>query len=185
MKWFEEIKAYIPRDEREQKDRDYILKCYERFGDILTRENREAHLTSSGFIINRDRTKTLMVHHNIYNAWTWTGGHADGEEDLLMVALKEAREETGVEGIEPYSTEIVSLDVLSVKEHIKRGEIVPEHLHLSIAYILMADENEKLSVKPDENSQVMWIPLEKIWEITGNEPHMQRIYKKIIDRIKK
>ena len=56
--------------------------------DVLVRDNEIAHITSSGFIVNKLRTKVLMIHHNIYNSWGWTGGHADGDEDLLYVAMK-------------------------------------------------------------------------------------------------
>ena len=49
-------------------------------------------MTSSGLIFNKNLDKILMVHHNIYNTWSWTGGHADGEDDLLKVAIKEAKE---------------------------------------------------------------------------------------------
>ena len=62
-------------------------------------------MTASGFIVNEARNKTLMVHHNIYNSWSWTGGHADGDSDLLAVALREAREETGIVNVTPLSRE--------------------------------------------------------------------------------
>ena len=81
---------------------------------MLTRSNELVHMTSSAFNINKNRHKTLMIHHNIYNSWAWTGGHADGEEDLLKVALKEAREETGVINLRPILEDIFSLDLIPV-----------------------------------------------------------------------
>ena len=89
--------------------------------NILTRENAFAHLTSSGFILNENKDKVLMIYHNLYNSWAWTGGHADGEDDLLEVAIKEAKEETGVVNIHPLSTQIMSLDILPVWGHMKKG----------------------------------------------------------------
>lgn len=152
------------------------------FDDILTRDNELVHVTSSAFVVNKNRDKVLMVHHNIFNSWSWTGGHADGDEDLLFVAIKEVKEETGVQNIFPISEEIVSLDIIPVLGHIRKEKYVSPHLHISIAYLVEADENEPLIVKPDENSGVQWIAIEKI-DLYSNEPHMKKIYNKVISKI--
>ena len=182
MDWINMIKMYTPYNEQEQKDKGAILKYIQHFDDVLTRDNEIAHITSSGFIVNKDRTKVLMAHHNIYNSWAWTGGHADGEEDLLHVALEEAKEETGVANPRPVTTDIFSIDILPVLGHVKRGEYVSAHLHLSVAYLLEADEDEILKVKRDENSGVKWIPINEI-NIHSNEPYMQKVYGKLIDKM--
>ncbi|MBB6217186.1 8-oxo-dGTP pyrophosphatase MutT (NUDIX family) [Anaerosolibacter carboniphilus] len=183
MDWITEIKRYTPCNEQEEKDKAIILDCIKQFDNILTRENKIAHITSSGFIVNKMRDSVLMIHHNIYNAWAWTGGHADGEMDLLAVAIREAQEETGVKNIHPVATEIISLDILPVLGHVKRGAYVSSHLHLSVAYLVEADEEESLIVKIDENSGVKWIPIAEIDTYT-NEPHMQKVYKKIVSKMK-
>lgn len=183
MSWIDSIKMYIPYNEQEKKDREVILKCIDKFDDILTRDNEVAHITSSGFVVNRARNRVLMVHHNIYKSWAWTGGHADGEEDLLRVAIREVNEETGVNNIHPVSSEIFSLDVLTVLGHIKKGRYVSPHLHLSVAYLLEADDREKLTVKEDENSGVKWIPIDEV-NSYSNEPHMQKVYEKLIFKVK-
>ena len=90
-----------------------------------------------------------MIHHNIYNSWGWTGGHADGDSDLIKVSIKEAKEETGIKEARPITNDICSIDILPVNAHIKRGKYVASHLHLSVAYILEADENEELVVKEE------------------------------------
>jgi 8-oxo-dGTP pyrophosphatase MutT (NUDIX family) len=182
MNWVESIKNYTVYSEQEKKDKKIIIKCLEMFDDVLTRDNEIVHITSSAFVVNKNRDKVLMVHHNIFNSWSWTGGHADGDEDLLYVAIKEVKEETGVENIWAVSEDILSLDILPVLGHKKRGKYVAPHLHLSVAYLLEGDENEPLVVKPDENSSVQWIPFEKI-DTYSNEPHMKEIYKKIISKI--
>ena len=162
MSYIIDISNYTPKNKQEIQDKKVILDYQRLFpANILTRDNEIAHITSSGFIINQAANKTLMVHHNIQNTWAWTGGHADGNENLLEVAIKEAFEETGVM-VKPLSGDIASLDVLNVFGHVKRGAYVNSHLHLSVAYILIANENEKPIVKPDENSAVEWIPTEKI-----------------------
>ncbi|SCN23488.1 NUDIX domain protein [Clostridium sp. N3C] len=183
MNWLEAIKRYTPYNEQEAKDKELTLKYSYIFSDMLTRSNELVHMTSSAFIINKNRHKTLMIHHNIYNSWAWTGGHADGEEDLLKVALKEAREETGVINLRPILEDIFSLDLIPVLGHVKKGKYVAPHLHISAAYLIEADENDQLTIKPDENSGVMWIPLDEI-NAWSNESHMKKIYSKIVSKIK-
>jgi 8-oxo-dGTP pyrophosphatase MutT (NUDIX family) len=181
MNWIEEIKEYKPYNEQEEKDKEIILSCVDNFEDILTRNNPTAHITSSSFVINRNRDKVLMVYHNIYNSWSWTGGHADGDDDLLAVAIKEAKEETGVTKIQLINKNIFSLDILPVFGHMKKGKYVSAHLHLSVTYLLQGDENEALIVKEDENSDVKWIPIDEINDYC-NEPHMNKVYGKLIDK---
>lgn len=148
---------------------------------ILTRENKIAHITSSGFILSPGLDKALMAHHNIYKTWAWTGGHADGDGDLLAVALREAAEETGAQGIRPLTADLLSLDILPVWGHEKRGAYVSAHLHLSAAYVLIAPEDCPLHARPGENSAVKWIPLEEIAAHSG-EPELIAVYGKLIAR---
>ena len=90
------IEQYIPRCEQEQRDRAVMLAFMERNADAFERSNLIAHMTTSAWVVNPGRDRVLMVYHRIYDSWSWTGGHADGERDLLSVALREVREETGV-----------------------------------------------------------------------------------------
>ncbi|MEQ2455884.1 NUDIX hydrolase [Flavonifractor hominis] len=178
----EEIAAYVPRSEQEAADQAMMLDYLRRFPDnILTRENQIAHLTSSGFVVNQDGSRVLMAHHNIYKVWAWTGGHADGEADLLSVALREAREETGVAHIRPLSTAIASLDILPVWGHVKRGKWVCAHQHLNVSYLLTADDTDPLRVREGENTRVGWLPADRLLELTC-EWQMDGVYTKLLER---
>ena len=180
--YVDEIRAYTPQNEQEAADQRLILEYIRLFPDnILTRDNEIAHLSSSGFVVNADGTRVLMAHHNIYRVWAWTGGHADGEGDLLSVALREAREETGVEHIRPLSPAIASLDILPVWGHVKRGKWVPSHQHLNVSYLLVADERDALQIREGENSRVGWLPAERLLEYT-NEWQMDGVYAKLMAR---
>lgn len=182
MNYIEDIKNYIPFNEQEEKDKELFLRCLNDFDDILKRNNTIAHLTSSAFAINKARDKFLMIHHNIYNSWAWTGGHSDGEEDQLQVALKELNEETGINNATPLLNKAFALDVLTVNGHIKRGKYVSSHLHLNLTYLIECSEDESLTLKEDENSGVMWIPFDKIKEYCS-EAHMIPIYEKLISKL--
>lgn len=185
MEFIKQIKDYVTESEQDKNDKKIILDYISDYkNNILTRGNEIAHITSSGFILNKTCDKVLMIHHNIYNTWTWTGGHADGEENLLTTALKEAIEETGVKNIKPLTKDIHSIDILPVWGHMKRGEYVSAHLHLNASYILIADENEELFVNEEETSGLAWISIEDMSE-KSNEPFLLDIYFKLINRAKK
>ena len=92
----ENLEKFVPYNEQEETDKRIMLKYLKDFDDVLTRQNEYGHFTSSAFILNKERTKLLMIYHKIYNSWAWTGGHSDGDNDLLYVAMKEAKEETGI-----------------------------------------------------------------------------------------
>ena len=178
------IEAFIPAGDQERRDRELMLAAIERLDVPLTRENPFAHFTASSWIVNPARTHALMAWHNIYKTWAWTGGHADGESDLLAVALREAREETGVEHIRPVSRDICSVEILPVHAHVKRGQFVSAHLHLNATYLLEADDAQPLRSKPDENSAVAWLPLEEAAE-NREEPFMAVIYRKLNGKLSK
>lgn len=182
MSWVDPIKGFVPFNEQELKDKEAALKYISMFDDILTRDNEIIHITSSGFVLNKAKDKVLMVHHNIFNAWSLPGGHADGDADLLGVAMSEVREETGVKDIILISDKVVSLDILPVIGHFRKGKYVSSHLHISVVYLLEADENEQVIVQPDENSAVRWISINEV-ELSSNEPHMRTVYNKIISKI--
>ncbi len=182
MKLQEEIKHYIPYNEQEEKDKEVMIDFIKTSKNIFLRKNKIAHFTASSWLVNKEHTKILMIFHNIYNSWSWTGGHADGDEDLLRVAVKEAKEETGIEHIFPVSDQIFSLEIITVDGHKKRGEYVPSHLHVNITYLLEADELDLLQIKTDENSGVKWFPIESVVE-ASNEPWMRGIYRKLNDKL--
>lgn len=185
MNYKEAIERYAPCCEQEAADKELMLSLIRQFPDtVLTRDCAFAHMTASGFIVNEARDKTLMAYHNIYQSWAWTGGHADGDGDLLAVALREAREETGILQVAPLSGEIDCLDILTVCGHVKRGRHISAHLHLSPSYLLVAPEEQKLTVKADENSGVRWIPLDRLSEFC-TEAEMLPVYQKLIDRMRR
>lgn len=185
MNYMEELKKYNPKNAQEEADREMILRYIGTFPDtILMRENGFAHMTASSMIFNKERDKVLMAYHNIYRSWSWTGGHADGEEEMLPVAKREATEETGVKNLRVLYKDtakgpLAAVDVLPVWGHVKRGKYVSSHLHLNYSYLFEADEGEALHIKPDENSKVGWIPVSEIKERV-TEPDMIPVYEKLI-----
>lgn len=180
----EKIEKYIPYNEQEKNDKKIMLQYLEQFDNILTRENEFAHFTASSWVVNKKKTKILMVYHNIYQSWAWTGGHADGESDLLQTAIRELREETGVQNVKILDDNIFSLEVICVNGHVKKGKYVSSHVHLNLTYLLEVDENEKLQIKEDENSNVKWIPIEEISKKVNEKWIEENIYQKLNKKLR-
>lgn len=178
-----QLEKYQPFNEQEEADRRLILDSLKKEENIFTRENALVHMTASAWVVNKEHTKVLMAYHNIYHSWSWLGGHADGETDLLQVALKEVREESGVKNVHPVSEEIYSLESLTVDGHVKRGTYVSSHLHLNVTYLLEADEQEVLSVKEDENSGVAWFTLEDAVTASTESWFREHVYKKLNQKL--
>lgn len=178
-----QLEKYKPFNEQEERDREVILKMLQSEKDIFYRTNLCAHMTASAWVVNRERTKTIMVHHNIYNSWSWMGGHADGNENLLEVALREVKEECGVENVRPVSQDIFSIEVLPVSGHMKNGKYVNSHLHLNITYLIEAGEAEKLSIKEDENSNAGWFTFSDAMAASSEEWFKEHIYAKLIEKL--
>ncbi|WMJ86667.1 NUDIX hydrolase [Anaerocolumna sp. MB42-C2] len=181
---YKQIEQYNPWNEQEENDRKITLKYMDLFDNVFTRENEIAHITASSWIVNSDRQKVLMIYHNIYDSWAWTGGHADGEKDLLSVAIREAKEETGIINITPVFTNIYSMETLCVNGHIKREKYVSSHLHLNITYLLEADDREILRIKEDENSGVKWVGRKEAIKLS-TEVWMSGIYSKLNEKLDK
>lgn len=183
MDFKRQIENYIPYNEQEESDKELLLDYINTFNDVLTRNNKMCHFTASSWIINKDKTKVLMVYHNIYKSWSWTGGHADGDNDLLFVAQKEAKEETGLSNLKLLSDGIFGIQILPVDSHIKRGKFISSHLHLDCCFLFEANEEDNLKIKEDENSGVKWVNIDEVIELT-NEERMKPIYAKLNTKLK-
>ena len=127
QKLVSQIRRYVPYNEQEEADKALILNWIEKNDDAFLRDNVVAHMTASAWVVDKDRSKVLMVYHNIYHSWSWLGGHADGETDLLAVAIREVKEEAGISNVHPVSEEIFSMESLTVDGHVKKGKYVSSH----------------------------------------------------------
>ncbi len=177
------IERFEPSCDQERRDRKTVLRDLKVRGKALLDRETSAHFTASALVFDPQLEQVLMVHHNLFRTYTWPGGHADGEQDLLSAALREIREETGAQVIWPDTACLLSLDVLGMKAHVKNGKEVPEHVHYSAGFGVIASRRNSVCAKEDENSEVRWIPFDEIESYSG-EAHMVRIYRKTAQRMK-
>ncbi|MCQ2457432.1 MAG: NUDIX hydrolase [Clostridia bacterium] len=184
-KLIRQLTEYEPYNEQEKADLAVIIDALRNRADIFERTNMTCHMTASAWVMNEQGTRVLMAYHNIYKSWSWLGGHADGETDLLSVALREVREESGIRYVSPVTEDIFSVEVLTVDGHEKKGVYVPSHLHLNVTYLLKADDTEQVRKKDDENSAVAWFAPDEAVSASSEPWFRERIYTKLNEKMRR
>lgn len=128
----EAVQRFIPRDRVQAQHRRRLLDFGARHPDALHRSCAAGHLTASAWVVNHDATRGLVLLHAKIGRWLQPGGHADGQASLWGVALREAAEETGIEGLEVW-TEPIDVDV---HLFVNRREAEPSHLHFDVRFLV-------------------------------------------------
>ena len=177
----EKIEAYKPYNEQEERDKQQFLRFIDENEDYLTRDNTIGHFTSSAFVVNKERTKMVVVYHIINDGWIVPGGHADGEEDLLSVAVREVQEETGLDA-RVLDEDFFGISSAPVIGHIKRGKYVSAHVHFDAMYLLEADEDIPLVYREDESKGVKWVPFSEADDISM-VPFVRPIQRKLVKKL--
>ena len=140
--------------------------------DCLLRSCLEGHLTGSAWITDPTRRRVLLTHHRKLDKWLQLGGHADGEPDLFEVALKEAREESGLAGFTPVSEQLFDVD----KHRIPERKGVPEHWHLDLRFHFLADPAEPLVIS-GESKDLAWVDIDRLMGLNPEESMLRMVRK--------
>lgn len=138
------------------------------------RDHLPGHITGSSWIVDPSKSFVLLVHHGTLNKWLQPGGHADGEENVLNVALREAEEETGVKNFKVLQENFFDIDIHPIPA--RAG--FPEHLHYDIRFLMEADKNEKITVS-EESHDVAWVEISKLQNLTDANPSIMRMVEKV------
>jgi len=137
--------------------------------DCFSPAKPEGHITGGAWILDVSRGFVLLTHHAKLGKWLQLGGHSENEGDALTVALREAREESGLQSVRPVSDRIFDVDIHPIPA---RGS-QPAHLHYDIRYLMEADREEPLKIS-GESRALAWVEIGLLGQYSG-EASLERL----------
>jgi 8-oxo-dGTP pyrophosphatase MutT (NUDIX family) len=148
------------------------IRFVETHADCFSRTQLSGHLTGSAWIVDATRTRTLLAHHRKLDKWLQLGGHADGDPDLLAVALREGHEESGLKNLRPVSPGIFDLD----RHWIPERKTEPAHWHYDLRFMIEANPAEPFAIS-DESHDLAWVEVTRVTSLNPEES-MARMVRK-------
>jgi 8-oxo-dGTP pyrophosphatase MutT (NUDIX family) len=137
------------------------------------RDHLPGHMTGSTWIIDETCTYVLLTHHAKLNRWLQPGGHADGDEDILNVALREAEEETGLKNFTLLENSFFDIDIHAIPSR----QDFPEHLHYDVRFLLQASRQDAYSIT-EESHALDWKKLSDLAPLVGESESILRMAEK-------
>jgi len=141
-----------------------IARFVEEHEDCFERTLLVGHVTGSAWIVDPSRSRCLLTHHRKLDRWLQLGGHADGDPDVPAVAMREAREESGLASLRVVTTAVFDCDVHWIPE--RKAE--PGHYHHDVRFLLEADPDEMLVVS-EESKELAWVDLADVPRLSGDD----------------
>ncbi len=157
------VNEYLIDYPEEDKKIGKVLNFISNYDNCFARNNWYGHFTGSAWVVDTTRTQILMTKHIQLNMWLQLGGHAEGNSDLLSVAIKEAKEESGLDNFKILSDKIFDLDIHQIPVLGK----TPSHLHFDVRYILEAKHEDHRLIVSDESHEIAWINKD---DVTNKNP---------------
>lgn len=171
------LQAYHPVYREEQEFKHQIVDFVLAYQDCFERTLSIGHITASAWLLNKQGTHALLMHHSKLDRWFQLGGHCDGDSDVLAVAMNEAQEESGINGIVAISADIFDIDVHLIPANSR--EVA--HYHYDIRFLLQVVSDE-LIARNHESKQLLWI--EKGTDaLPTQSPSVVRMFHKWVNRI--
>lgn len=168
----DQLSVYLDQHPQESETIGRFTEFVRTRPECFERSLLEGHITGSAWIVDESGSNVLLTHHRKLDAWLQLGGHADGDPDVLAVALKEAEEESGLAGFEPLIEGIFDLDI----HRIPARKEVPEHLHYDVRYVLRPTGSTTYIVS-EESHDLRWVPLDEVASLTEDESMLRMVEK--------
>ncbi len=167
-----QLRNHRTLDDAEEESRQRILAFVRANPDCFERSLQKGHITASAWLINAANTHALLTHHRKLRLWLQLGGHADGDPNALRVAMREAREESGIECIAPVTTNIFDVDVHRIPAHGSE----PAHFHYDIRFLLRVDGERPLRITK-ESIELAWVDKTEVTQL-NTDKSVFRMYEK-------
>ncbi len=170
------LEAYQPSDEKDLRDKERMLGFAGSLVNPLSRSELEAHFTGSAVVVHPAKDQICLVFHGKYQRWIQLGGHGEVEDegDISATALREAKEESGLE-VEHFGGKpcLIDLDIHPIPGRAAE----PAHVHLDMRFLMQA-HTDQLVLDPDESGEIRWVPWEEAVRVTQTDKEMTRMIKK-------
>lgn len=153
-----------------------FLEFARRQSRCFERSTREGHFTGSAWLVSADGERVLLTHHRKLGRWLQLGGHADGDADLAAVALREAEEESGVEGLR------VEAAIFDLDRHpIPARAEEPTHWHYDVRFVVRATWSEAYALN-EESLELAWRPIDALARDAATDESLRRMAQKWLAR---
>jgi 8-oxo-dGTP pyrophosphatase MutT (NUDIX family) len=158
------LRHYAQRYTDEADTVRHFTELMEEGTSAFQRDHLPGHFTASAWAVNHLFSDTLLVHHRSLGMWVQPGGHADGETDLLCVAERELREETGIRELRCWGRIIFDLAI----HRIPVTADMPSHLHFDVRFLFMVRHEQPLQVSIESNA-VRWVSLDTLEDFSADQ----------------
>jgi 8-oxo-dGTP pyrophosphatase MutT (NUDIX family) len=169
------LQEYEPADTQEQFYKKEMVAFIQKYEQCFERSLEIGHVTASAWLVNKDNSKALLMHHAKLNKWFQLGGHCDGNPDVVAVALKEASEESGIQSIESVHADIFDVDI----HFIPATSREKEHYHYDVRFLLKVTSDEN-TIQNRESKELRWIGKNSN-ELPTESPSVVRMFNKWVD----
>ncbi|MBN2478880.1 MAG: NUDIX hydrolase [Parachlamydiales bacterium] len=146
------LENYFPLSEEEKKYKERMLDFIIKNENCFERSLISGHITASAWLLNKNKSHSLLMHHTKLNIWVQLGGHCDGDFNPLLVSIKEASEESGLSSIVPVQKEIFDIDIHMIPEN----KYQKSHYHYDVRFLLKVEKDEEIQSN-HESRELRWI----------------------------
>jgi len=169
------LHEYQPLAPEELSYKNTMLSFIKDHDDCFERSLAIGHITASAWLVNKEQTHALLMHHTKLDKWFQLGGHCDGDPDVLRVAIKEAQEESGIQHIAPLSGKVFDIDIHLIPANSKEKE----HYHYDVRFLLQVTSDEQVE-QNSESKELRWIGKNRE-ELPTNELSVTRMFDKWVE----
>lgn len=178
------LRVHAPADDKEANDIARIITLMHEHATIFSPLCEVGHFTGSALVVDPTSRRVLLHYHKSLHRWLQFGGHPDDETEMAQVAMREAREETGLADLK-FLPHVVCPKPIDIDVHtIPATATRPEHIHLDLRYVLTTSTPDAIHVAAGESNRLRWFSANELQDATLQlDLALQRLINKGLQRL--